>query len=310
MAAPGEFDIKKLLSSAHRFPDAQAAARLSRLVGVERRVEQLVGDLHLIFNPVLAREWAQEHHGDQLVQLLGLLDDMVPLLVFEGDVGTGKSVVAETIGDALARTHGYDVLMFKLSTQVRGTGYVGEMGTMLAAAFDNVVTQWRKHSTPIILVIDEADSILTTRAATDHHHEDKSGVNTILQHLDGLRVSDAQVAVIAITNRVGVLDPAVMRRATVVQTFDRPTREERRALFERLLVGVRLPPGSIDRLVEASEPRCSPDSNDRVPLSWSDLTIRLLVPTLRNAIRCDTPLSAEVVIQHLNELAPSSVLKG
>ena len=283
MGGPGEVDIRKLLTRPRRFPDDGAAARFLRLVGVDERAKELVGDLHLIFNPVLAREWAERHHGTNLESLLGLLDDMVPLIVFEGDVGTGKTALAETIGDAVARENGYGVTMLKLSTQVRGTGYVGEMGTMLAAAFEQVAKQWQKSSLPVLLVIDEADSILTSRAALDHHHEDKSGVNTVLQHLDALKQDAAQVAVIAITNRVGVLDPAVMRRATAVHTFDRPSSGERRAYFEQMFTGIRMPRDGVERLVQASEPR-----NDRTgkstPLSWSDLTIRFVVPAVRAAV--------------------------
>jgi AAA+ superfamily predicted ATPase len=308
MAGPGDVDIKKLLTPVLQYPDEQAAARFSRLVGVETRAEQLVADLHLIFNPTLANSWSKKHHKRELKLLLGLLEDMVPLLIFEGDVGTGKTALAETIGDVVARAHSYNVAMVKMSTQVRGTGYVGEMGTMLATAFERVVQLWQKSSLPLILVIDEADSILTSRASAHQHHEDKSGVNTVLQHLDGLKAGHTQVAVIAITNRVGVLDPALMRRATAVYTFERPTRSEREALLTRLLAEAKLPNGSIARLVQASEPKSSGGECAAIPFSWSDLTIRFVVPAIRDAIRRDEPLRADELVGRLERLPPSPIL--
>ena len=196
-----------------------------------------------------------------------------------------------------------------MSTRVRGTGYVGEMGTLLADSFKHVSRLWERLGEPVLFVIDEADSLLTSRESAQHHHEDKSGVNTILQHLDGLRAEHAQVAVIAITNRIGVLDPAVLRRATSVLAFRRPTPEQRTDLFSRLFAGTGLGESDLQRLVEASTERRISNSTEPVAFSYSDLTLRFAVPVLRSAIHLGDRLSVEEPVAALQALEPTRPLR-
>ena len=93
-----------------------------------------------------------------------LMAEQYPLIIFCGDVGTGKTVTAECIASRLvaeARTE--DSVLFKLSNRVRGRGKVGEMGTLITEAFQKV-TQAAGKGRRAILVIDEGDSLATTRA--------------------------------------------------------------------------------------------------------------------------------------------------
>jgi SpoVK/Ycf46/Vps4 family AAA+-type ATPase len=296
-------ELKNVLSTPLKFPNNEAERRFSALVGLNEICRQLLSQLQLVFNPSLAKNWWQKHYKHNQTPLLDILEDCVPLFIFEGDVGTGKSVLAETIGDAYAREHQCTVQMVKMSTQVRGTGYVGQMGTLLANAFEKVEDVWLRKSDPVIFIIDEADSILTARTAVDHHHEDKSGVNTILQHLDSLRYKKSQIAVIAITNRFDVLDPAIRRRATCVITFKRPSKEQRRAFFSQIFTGMSFTNDDIEKLVNASEPR---DCNgSKLPFSYSDLTLRFAIPFVRIAITNNQPLSVDLLVDGLQKLHPS-----
>ncbi len=54
------------------------------------------------------------------------------------------------------------------------------------------------------------------------HHEDKAGLNTLLQRLDNLRLTRLPIAALFITNRPDALDPAVRRRAALDLHFERP----------------------------------------------------------------------------------------
>jgi hypothetical protein len=60
-----------------------------------------------------------------------------PLVILAGDVGSGKSELAETIGDAVARQEKIDITLFPLSLAARGQGRVGEMTQLLSTAFDS-----------------------------------------------------------------------------------------------------------------------------------------------------------------------------
>jgi len=67
------------------------------------------------------------------------------------------------------------------------------------------------------------------------HHEDKAGLNTLLQRIDGLRLGKRRVAVIFVTNRPDALDPAVRRRAALRLSFRRPSDEVRIEMFRQSL---------------------------------------------------------------------------
>lgn len=299
MSEQRRLTARDVLSSPEAFPNTRAATRLARLVGLDHHVEALGRDLRLIFDPILVHRWSKSNYG-QIIPAVELVQEAVPLIVFEGDVGTGKTALAETIGEHVASQNGYGVHMVKMSTRVRGSGYVGEMGTLLAESFERVEALFRKTGEPVLFVIDEADSVLTSRASEQHHHEDKSGVNTILQHLDMLMAKGSQVAVLAITNRIGVLDPAVLRRATAVLRFDRPSRDQRRALLTRLF-GNAMTDGDIALLVEASERKRGGD----LPLSYSDLTLRFAVPAVRRSVWLNQPLDPSALAETLRKLDPS-----
>ena len=105
-------------------------------------------------------------------------------MVLAGDVGSGKSELAETIGDAVARQENIDITLFPLSLTTRGQGRVGEMTQLLSAAFDYTIDEARKLQSngghargAVILLIDEADALTQSREATQMHHEDRAGVN-------------------------------------------------------------------------------------------------------------------------------------
>ena len=295
---PSRITAKDVLSTPVRFPNDEAADRLSRLVGLDRHIETLDRDLRLIFDPDMVEAWSAKHYG-RLLPGAKMVQDAVPLIVFEGDVGTGKTALAEAIGQRVAVEGGCDVHLVKMSTQVRGTGYVGEMGTLLAESFKQVGTTSKKLGAPVIFVIDEADSLLTTRASSQHHHEDKSGVNTILQHLDAFRSDQVQVAVVAITNRVGVLDPAIRRRATLVLQFERPGIEQCRALLDRLLGDAFFGEQTyLDELAQAAE-------RPKLRLTYSDITLRFVVPVVRDAVWRDRKLDQSVLLKTLRALKPT-----
>ena len=105
-----------------------------------------------------------------------------------------------------------------------------------------------------VLIIDEGDSIAASRAQDHSHHEDKVAVNTLIQGIDDLRRFKGRIAVILCTNRLSVLDPALVRRAAIVEGFDRPRDDERRELLKMDLTGLELSKQQIDELVALSGP--------------------------------------------------------
>src|SRR5260370_14835064 len=117
------------------YPDIEPQARLARLVGLDEQKNRLAKILGLLVNPAGLADWAKKHHpGAQ-----ALLDTVLrrpPLVVLAGDVGSGKTELAETIGDAVARQEKIGVTLFPLSLSTRGSGKAGERTQLVSAALD------------------------------------------------------------------------------------------------------------------------------------------------------------------------------
>lgn len=235
-------------------PDPDLAARARTLLGFDCRYKRVHDQLRLLLNADALVAWNKRHHGGNLV-IGDRVADQYPLVVFHGDVGTGKTVTAECVANRLMTEAGVDdCTLFKLSNRVRGGGMVGEMGSLLAEAFERIAASVGKHRRAV-LIIDEGDSIAASRAQDHSHHEDKVAVNTLIQGIDNLRRFKGRIAVVLCTNRLSVLDPALLRRAAIVEGFDRPSNEERRDLLAMDLDGLDVTKPQMDELVALSGPR-------------------------------------------------------
>jgi AAA+ superfamily predicted ATPase len=278
-------------------PDEGLAAQGKRLVGFAGRYARLEGQLRLLTEIDGVRTWAAQHHqgGEGLVAALG---DRYPLVIFHGDVGTGKTASAEAAADRLARLLDVEGYLLKLSTRVRGIGHVGEMGTLISDAFDEALRIAGK-SRFVTLLVDEGDALAFNRGAERAHHEDRVGVNTIIQKIDDARGLGGRLLIILSTNRFTALDPAVVRRASLVESFGRPTPEERRELLEMTLAGVTVSPTELDALVTATGER-----GGRLPFTFSDIQTRLIPAAIARAYP-ERPLTAEDLLAAAAELEPS-----
>jgi AAA+ superfamily predicted ATPase len=264
------------------YPDIDPQARLARLVGLDEQKDRLTKLLGLLVNPGGLADWAKKHHpGAQ-----ALLDTVLrrpPLVVLAGDVGSGKTELAETISDAVARQEKIEITLFPLSLSTRGQGRVGEMTQLLSAAFDYTVAEATKLKSAsgrargaVVLLVDEADALAQSREATQMHHEDRAGVNAFIRGIDRIANAKLPAAVLMCTNRLNALDPAVRRRAADVLTFARPGDEQRRFVLSSRLESIGIGRQHIDALVSATGPQ---RGGRDYGFTFSDLTQRLL-PTV------------------------------
>src|ERR1700722_9325906 len=192
-------------------PETRLQEKARRLVGFRERFERMHQDLRLLVDREGLEQWSQKHYRKR-VAILDSLGDRYPLVIFHGDVGTGKTATAEAASNALASELKKDAMLFKLSTRVRGTGNVGEMSDLINKAF-GIVSKEAGKDRLAFLMIDEADSLAATRSDIQSHHEDKVAVNTLIQKIDDVLRFNGRVLVIFCTNRFSVLDPAIVRRA-------------------------------------------------------------------------------------------------
>src|SRR5260370_15162100 len=135
----------------------------------------------MLLYPERLKEWSKRYHGGQVLRICDLYRNRVPLILFEGDVGTGKTALAETIGDALARQigEGRQVHMLKINTQVRGTGQVGEMSDLIAQAFAQAEARARAlGGDPVLLLLNQADALAVSPETQQMHHRHKLGLHS------------------------------------------------------------------------------------------------------------------------------------
>lgn len=261
------------------YPDCEKQERLSRLVGLDDKKDQLAKMIGMLIDKTKLKRWLEYHHPNSDLNIDNLLN-RPPLVVLAGDVGSGKTELAETIGDLVARQNDIDITLFPLSLSTRGQGRVGEMTQLLASAFDYTVKEAEKLKSQsstkarggIILLIDEADALAQSRENAQMHHEDRAGVNAFIRGIDRIANAQLPVVVIMCTNRLSALDPAVRRRAADILTFHRPNDIQRRSLLEKSLLPLGLSSHDIDRLIEITGGK----NTYSMPYTFSDITHRLI----------------------------------
>jgi SpoVK/Ycf46/Vps4 family AAA+-type ATPase len=296
VSRPSIFDIELAL------PDDELARKEGTLLGFEARYARVRDHLDLLLHLDKLTTWSDEHHGRKIL-LCDLVTEQYPLIIFHGDVGTGKSATATCIANRLvAESRTDDSMLFKLSSRVRGSGKVGEMGTSVVEAFEKVM-QAAGKGRRAILVIDEGDSLATSRMQEHSHHEDKVAVNTLVQCIDAVRRFDGRIVVFLCTNRLSVLDAAILRRAAIVEEFKRPTEAERRELLSMDLSGVPLDEDQVAQLVAATGA-----TGDLPTWTYSDIRTRLYPAALAMAFPRE-PLTFDHLQAAVRALRPSPVVE-
>lgn len=272
-----QIDVAALFERRISYPDPGAKRRLDRLVGIDDNKVRLSKILGLLVNRTGLEKWASTHHPEAQL-LLETVTRRPPLVILAGDVGSGKTELAETIGDMVARAEGIDITLLPLSLASRGQGMVGQMTTLLTAAFDYTANQAAKLKASgrsrgaIILLVDEADALAQSRESAQMHHEDRSGVNAFIRGIDRLANEQLPAAVIMCTNRLSALDPAVRRRAADLLAFDRPDDARRREILAPRLKPLGFSDTEIESMISLTG---SPDKH-KPGFTFSDLTQRLL----------------------------------
>ena len=250
--------IDELFDRRITYPDVDLKDRLDDLVGLDDHKARLTKMISLLVNPAGLEAWAEKYHPGAN-GVLGTVLRRPPLVVFEGDVGSGKTELAETIGDAVARQEDIDITLYPLSLSTRGQGRVGEMTQLLTAAFDHTIMEAEKLKAisgkargAVILLVDEADALAQSREFAQMHHEDRAGVNAFIRGIDRIGKGHLPAAVIMCTNRLGALDPAIRRRAADILTFERPNETQRHAVLSSPLKQLGFSQAQIDAVVAAT----------------------------------------------------------
>ncbi len=144
-----------------------------------------------------------------------------------GPPGVGKTMIAKAVANAAGVPFYYQ----------SGASFVQIYVGMGAKRVHELFATAKKNA-PSIIFIDEIDAVGKKRDG-QRNDEREATLNQLLTEMDGFEASSS-VIVIAATNNIGVLDPALLRAGR----FDRrifvelPTKRERASILEKYLIKV------------------------------------------------------------------------
>jgi cell division protease FtsH len=199
---------------------------------LDQSIIQVVTDINIKFEDVAGNEEAK----DELKEVVKFLKDPdnfsklgagVPKgVLLGGPPGTGKTLLAK----AIAGEAGTPFL------KVSGSQFV-ELLVGVGASRVRELFEKARSLKPSIIFIDEIDSIARARSANNSmgggNDEREQTLNQILTEMDGFE-SDSGVVVIAATNRIDILDPAIKRAGRFDRqiTINNPNLKERNSILK------------------------------------------------------------------------------
>src|SRR5262249_18483201 len=173
-------------SRAVRFSESRPSVLFKDVAGVQEAKEELQEIVHFLKCP-------------EKFQKMGARIPKGVLLV--GPPGTGKTLIARAVaGEAEGPFY-----------SVSGSGVV-EMFVGVGASRVRDLFKMAKENAPCIIFMDEIDAVGRQRGAmpTTGNDEREQTLNQLLVEMDGFD-KNANVIILAATNRADVLDPALLR---------------------------------------------------------------------------------------------------
>ncbi|XP_015895834.3 uncharacterized protein LOC107429632 isoform X1 [Ziziphus jujuba] len=165
------------------------------------------------------------------------------ILLF-GPPGTGKTLLAK----ALATEAGANFI--SITGSALTSKWFGDAEKLTKALFS-----FASKLAPVIIFVDEVDSLLGARGGSFEHEATRRMRNEFMAAWDGLRSKDSQrILILGATNRPFDLDDAVIRRLPRRIYVDLPDAENRMKILRIFLAQENLGPGfEFDKLAHATE---------------------------------------------------------
>jgi cell division protease FtsH len=209
---------------------------------LDQNIVQVITDTKITFEDVAGNEEAKVELKEVIKFLknpekFGKLGAGIPKgVLLGGPPGTGKTLLAK----AVAGEAGVPFL------KVSGSQFV-ELLVGVGAARVRELFDKARSLKPSIIFIDEIDSIARARSTNGSmgggNDEREQTLNQILIEMDGFE-TDSGIVVMAATNRIDILDPAIKRAGRFDRqiTISNPTLKERQAILKVHAKGKKIDP--------------------------------------------------------------------
>lgn len=146
--------------------------------------------------------------------------------------GTGKSFLASAVANEL------DADFFNVPSSSIFSRWLGSAERSVKALFKTARERSKTTGRPVVIFMDEVDSLLSTRNDTKSGSGDRV-LNEFLQQMDGVGTGGKDnVLVLGATNHPWKLDDAIKRRLDKKIFIPLPDEEARKVMFERKLKGM------------------------------------------------------------------------
>lgn len=158
--------------------------------------------------------------------------------VIFGPPGCGKTMLLEAVATAIAKLYGQEALESGF-INIKGAEildmYVGVAEGMVRQIFAAARAHKREYGYPAIIAIDEAEALLPRRGSRKSSDVETTIVPAFLAEMQGIDDSDA--IVLLSTNRIDLLDPAVVRDGRIDRNIE-VTRPDTKSA--RMILGLNL----------------------------------------------------------------------
>jgi len=146
-------------------------------------------------------------------------------LLLYGPPGTGKTQIARTLANETG------LRFIAATTADIKQGFVGQSGQKVRELFERA-----RESAPSLLFIDEIDILASARGGAGDNFQTEI-LGQLLQEMDGVQAQTQPVFVLAATNRIDQLDPALLSRLPKQIEIPLPDREAAARILAVLLRG-------------------------------------------------------------------------
>mgnify|MGYP001191869650 CR=1 FL=1 len=281
------------------YPDDRAAARYAGLVGVDDVKSRVHNQLALWLAPERLAEWSHRYGHQGLVSELAAPPSRAPVIVLAGDSGTGKTSLAESLGDPLARSLRVKLRAYRVGPNPGSVRRL-EAALRLDSASQAVTVETTTAVSGHILIYDPQYALETGGTGDPQGGPDRRGVvDRVVLAAEMLAAHGQPAAVILCVSQPSEVDVAVRRLTSEAFVLARPGAAEREVVLRRLTEGIRMTDAELVRLVRATGPR------DGAPgYTYGDLTQRLMHAAIM-ASYPDRPLTATTLIGVARRLSPT-----
>lgn len=259
---------------------------------------RLHNELSVRLAPERLADWSHRYGHQRLVSELSPARSRAPVIVLLGDSGTGKTALAESLGDPLARSLRVGLRGHRIGADPSSAEQLERAlnpGSVEQGADIQPTPGIRGH----IFICDQHYPRGTVPVDGYHGGPDPAAVAQALRTAEALAARGEAAVVVVCVSHSTQIDPAVRRLSLEPFLLTRPSAAQREIVIRRLTVGLPVTDAELVRLVRSTGPR------DGTPgYSYGDLVQRLMQAAILESYP-DRALTAATLIGVARRLSPT-----